>query len=47
LSAKLPNVDPGRIPMLQAEYEKQWLLASEEDREKAANRYVPRVLFYS
>ena len=47
LSTKLPDVDPGRIPMLKAEYEQQWLLASEEDREKAANRYVPRVLFYS
>lgn len=47
LAVKLPGVDPGRIPMLKAEYEQQWLLASEEDREKAANRYVPRVLFYS
>lgn len=46
LSMKLPDVDPGRIPMLQAEYEKQWLLASEEDREKAANRYVPRMFLY-
>jgi hypothetical protein len=32
---------------LKAEYDQQWLLASEEDREKAALRFVPRVLFYS
>lgn len=47
LSIKLPEVDPNRVIALKAEYEQQWLLASEEDREKAANRYVPRVLFYS
>lgn len=47
LSIKLPEVDPNRVMALKAEYEQQWLIASEEDREKAANRYVPRVLFYS
>jgi hypothetical protein len=47
LSAKLPGVDPGRIPMLKAEYEQQFQLASEEDREKAAIRFVPRNMFYS
>ena len=46
LSVKLPDVDPNRIPMLKAEYEQQWQLASDEDREKAAIRFVPRVLFY-
>ena len=46
LSIKLPDVDPNRIPMLKAEYEQQWLLASQEDREKAADRFVPRQLFY-
>ncbi len=46
LSIKLPDVDPNRIPMLKAEYEQQWQLASDEDREKAAIRFVPRVLFY-
>jgi hypothetical protein len=35
-----------RIPMLQAEYERQWTLASEEDREKAPVRFVPRNMFY-
>jgi hypothetical protein len=47
LSAKLPGVDPGRIPMLKSEYEQQFQLASEEDREKAAIRFVPRNMFYS
>jgi len=47
LSAKLPGVDPGRIPMLKAEYEQQFQLAAEEDREKAAIRFVPRNIFYS
>jgi len=46
LSVKLPDVDPNRIPMLKAEYEQQWQLASDEDREKAAIRFVPRVMFY-
>jgi hypothetical protein len=47
LSVKIPGVDPGRIPMLKAEYEQQFQMASEEDREKAAIRFVPRNLFYS
>jgi hypothetical protein len=47
LSVKLPGVDPGRMPMLKAEYEQQFQLAAEEDREKAAIRFVPRNLFYS
>lgn len=46
LSVKLPEVDPNRVMMLKAEYEQQWQLASDEDREKAAIRFVPRVLFY-
>ena len=47
LSMKLPNVDPGRIQMLKADYEEQWLIASSEDRETAPLRIVPRNLFYS
>ena len=47
LSSKLSGVDPGRIPMLKAEYEQQFQLAAEEDREKAAIRFVPRNMFYS
>lgn len=46
LSVKLQGVDPNRIMMLKADYEQQWQLASDEDREKAAIRFVPRVLFY-
>lgn len=46
LSIKLPEVDPARIPMLKTEYEQQFQLAAEEDREKANNRYVPRILSY-
>lgn len=47
LSMKLPGVDPGRIQMLKADYEEQWILASSEDRETAPLRIVPRNLFYS
>ena len=47
LSSKLPGVDPGRIPMLKTEYEQQFQLAADEDREKAAIRFVPRNTFYS
>lgn len=47
LSIKLPGVDPMRIPMLKADYEQQWTLAEQEDREKAAIRFVPRNLFYA
>ena len=46
LSIKLPDVDPNRIAFLKAEYDQQWQLASEEDRDKANDRFVPRVLFY-
>jgi len=46
LSMKLKEVDPMRIGALKEEYEQQWLIASQEDREKAADRFVPRQLFY-
>jgi len=46
LSMKLQGVDPMRIAALKEEYEQQWLIASQEDREKAADRFVPRQLFY-
>jgi len=45
LSMKLPNTDPTRIGMLKADYEQQFDLAAQEDREKAADRYVPRMSF--
>ena len=46
LSSKIPGVDPNRIPMLKTDYMEQWTLASEEDREKASIRFVPRMSFY-
>jgi hypothetical protein len=45
LSMKLPKIDPTRIGMLKADYEQQFDLAAQEDREKAADRYVPRMSF--
>jgi len=47
LSVKSSGVDPQRVAFLQSEYEKQWDLASQEDREKASIRFVPRNMFYS
>jgi hypothetical protein len=47
LSMKLSGVDPNRVMALKADYEQQFQLAAEEDREKAAIRFVPRNLFYS
>jgi hypothetical protein len=45
LSQKLPD-GLARMQVLKAEYEEQWLMASTEDREKAASRFVPRMTFY-
>lgn len=47
LSTKLPEVDMNRVPMLKADYEQQFQLAAEEDREKAPIRFIPRNTFYS
>ena len=47
LAAKRTDVPPERVSFLKDEYEQQWLLASQEDREKAPDRFVPRTLFYS
>lgn len=46
LAAKLPDLDPNRIAMLKMQYDEAWDLASSEDREKAPDRYVPRMTFY-
>ena len=46
LSAKLPGVDPMRMQMLKAEYEQQFQMAADEDRNKASDRFVPRNMFY-
>ena len=47
MSMKLPNMDPNRIVALKAEYEQQFQLAADEDREKAPARWVPRGMFYA
>jgi len=47
ISMKKPEVAPERIAMLKADYEQQFQLASEEDREKAPIRFVPRTIFYA
>ena len=41
------KIAPERMPVLKAEYEEQWKFATEEDREKAAVRFVPRRAFIS
>jgi hypothetical protein len=46
LSQKLPNAQD-RMQWLKAEYEQQWLLASQEDRDKSPDRYVPRNMLYA
>lgn len=45
LAQKIPEGQQ-RIQFLKQEYEEQWLIASTEDREKAAIRFVPRTNFY-
>jgi len=45
LSMKIPEA-MNRIEMLKMAYEEQWMMASSEDREKAALRLAPRELFY-
>jgi hypothetical protein len=46
VASKRMEIPPDRVVMLKGEYEQQWLLASQEDREKAPDRFVPRQLFY-
>jgi hypothetical protein len=46
LSMKLAGVDPNRSMMLKAEYNEQFDLAAQEDREKAPLRIVPRNMSY-
>jgi len=47
LSIKLAGIDPNRIAGLKMDYEEQFNLAAQEDRETAPIRWVPRNLFYS
>jgi hypothetical protein len=41
LALKIPS-GAERLPILKQQYDEAWALASEEDREKAAVRFVPR-----
>jgi hypothetical protein len=47
ISMKKPEVAPDRVLMLKTDYEQQFTLAADEDREKAPIRFVPRNLFYA
>jgi hypothetical protein len=47
IAMKKPEVAPDRILMLKQDYEQQFQLAADEDREKAPIRFVPRNLFYA
>ncbi len=47
LSVKIQGTDPNRVMGLKADYEQQFSLASEEDREKASIRFVPRNFSYT
>jgi hypothetical protein len=44
LSTKVPNA-LDRVQLLKAQYDEAWQLASDEDRDKAAVRFVPRQQF--
>ena len=46
IAMKKPEVDANRIAMLKQDYEQQFQLAADEDREKAPLRFVPRNMFY-
>lgn len=46
IAVKKPEVDPQRVMGLKAAYEEAWQLAADEDREKAAVRFVPREMFF-
>ncbi len=44
IALKIPGAD-ARLPLLKQQYDEAWQLASEEDRERAAVRFVPRQMF--
>lgn len=41
IASKKPEAE-ARLPRLKADYEEQWTLAAQEDREKSSERFVPR-----
>lgn len=45
LAIKIPEA-AGRIDLLKREYEEQWKMAADEDREKASLRLAPRQMFW-
>jgi len=47
IAMKKPEVSPDRIMMLKSDYEQQFQLAADEDRDKAPLRFVPRNMFYA
>jgi hypothetical protein len=47
IAMKKPEVSPDRILMLKQDYEQQFQLAADEDREKAPLRFVPRTMYYA
>jgi hypothetical protein len=46
ISMKLNGIDPMRVQALKLMYDEAWDLAAGEDREKAADRFVPREMFF-
>ena len=46
IAVKKSEVDPMRIQALKVMYDEAWDLAAGEDREKAADRLVPREMFF-
>jgi hypothetical protein len=46
LAVKKPEVSPERVMALKMMYDEAWDLAAGEDREKAADRFVPRESFF-
>jgi hypothetical protein len=46
VAIKKAQVDPTRVVALKAMYDEAWDLAAGEDREKAADRLVPREMFF-
>jgi hypothetical protein len=47
IAMKKPEISPDRILMLKQDYEQQFQLAADEDREKAPIRFVPRTMYYA
>jgi len=47
IAIKKEGVSVDRLNILKLQYDEAWELASSEDREKAADRFVPREYFIS